>query len=199
MKAKLVYITVFLAAFVITTMAIIYFNGIYNNIFAFDFTPPKPQVHQPKTPKDTEAPTSLTARDSTEQIVQPTIDTSSVKVNIEQPSGENNQLSSPADSIKNIAIVPKKKTVENKDEEKKPEERPLVKEKVIKTKEYLEWTKKTAGLYEAMDAKRAAKIIQNYSDNVARDIIYTMKKKKAAEILSILSPEIAQRITRVQQ
>ncbi len=198
MKGKLIYIALFLAAFVITTMAIMYFNGLYNNIFAFDFSAPKPQVHQPKTLKDTEAPISLTTRDNTEKIAQPTADTASVKVNIEQPVSEKSQLSTLTDSIKSITAAPEIKIAENKIEEKKPEERPVVKEKVTQTKEYLQWTKKTAGLYEAMDAKRAAKIIQNYSDNVARDIIYAMKKKKAAEILSILSPEIAQRITRVQ-
>ena len=50
-----------------------------------------------------------------------------------------------------------------------------------------------------MDADQAAKIITNYSDNVARDIIYSMKKKKAVEILSALKPETVNRLIQVEQ
>ena len=63
---------------------------------------------------------------------------------------------------------------------------------------YIKWTKNTASIYEAMDSKKAAKIIQNYSDNIARDIIYAMKKKKAAEILAELTPEVANKITKAK-
>ncbi|MBZ0199162.1 MAG: hypothetical protein K8H86_04790 [Ignavibacteriaceae bacterium] len=195
MKGKLIYIAAFIAAFVFTTIAIMYLNNICNNIFVFDFSDPKPQVHQPTILKEITAPENLVEISKQQTKVEPVNDTSSVNIKTEDPAVENKQLSSLADSTKKIAAVSDKKATENKVEEKKP----VVKEKVTPTKEYLEWTKKTAGLYEAMDANRAAKIIQNYSDNVARDIIYAMKKKKAAEILSILSPEIAQRITRVQQ
>ena len=63
---------------------------------------------------------------------------------------------------------------------------------------YREWTKKTAKLYEIMDPAKAAKIIQGYSDNVARDLIYSMKKNKASEILAAFSPENANRIMRAK-
>lgn len=63
---------------------------------------------------------------------------------------------------------------------------------------YISWKKQTAALYELMEPKKAAKIIQNFSDNIARDILYTMKKKKAAEILAQLNPETANRITKAQ-
>jgi flagellar motility protein MotE (MotC chaperone) len=63
---------------------------------------------------------------------------------------------------------------------------------------YKSWLKKTVTLYEAMDSQKAAKIILTYSDNIAKDIVYSMKKKKAAEILSQLSPETVNRITRVK-
>ena len=59
---------------------------------------------------------------------------------------------------------------------------------------YTAWTQRTAKVYEAMDPQRAAKIISNYSDNVARDLIYSMRQKKAAAILSELNPETANRI-----
>jgi len=63
---------------------------------------------------------------------------------------------------------------------------------------YKSWLKKTVALYEAMDSKKVAKIILTYSDNIAKDIVYAMKKKKAAEILSQLTPETVNRITRVK-
>jgi flagellar motility protein MotE (MotC chaperone) len=63
-------------------------------------------------------------------------------------------------------------------------------------KEYNDWIASTVKLYESMDSKQAAKIITNYSDNVARDIIYAMKKKKAAEILSNLNSEQIVKLTR---
>ena len=49
-----------------------------------------------------------------------------------------------------------------------------------------------------MDPAKAAKIIQGYSDNVARDLIYSMKKNKASEILAAFSPENANRIMRAK-
>ena len=86
----------------------------------------------------------------------------------------------------------------------KPAEKPAAKEepkqvsasKAKAEAEYNDWVKNTAGLYDLMDSKKAAKIIQKLSDNEARDILYAMKKKKAAEILAELSPEVATRFTR---
>ena len=63
--------------------------------------------------------------------------------------------------------------------------------------EYKEWVTNTTKLYESMESQKAAKIILKYSDNIAKDILYGMKKKKAAEILAEINPEIAKRITRV--
>jgi flagellar motility protein MotE (MotC chaperone) len=63
--------------------------------------------------------------------------------------------------------------------------------------EYKKWVKETSKFYESMESAKAAKIILNYSDNIAKDILYSMKKKKAAEILAEINPEIAKRITRV--
>ena len=65
-------------------------------------------------------------------------------------------------------------------------------------KEYNDWIASTVKLYESMDSKQAAKIITNYSDNVARDIIYAMKKKKAAEILSNLNSEQIVKLTQAK-
>jgi len=64
---------------------------------------------------------------------------------------------------------------------------------------YVEWIKNTVKLYESMETQKAAKIILGYSDNIARDILLKMKKKKAAEILAEFKPEIATRIISVVQ
>jgi len=63
--------------------------------------------------------------------------------------------------------------------------------------EYKKWIAETSKFYESMESAKAAKIILKYSDNIAKDILYSMKKKKAAEILAEINPEIAKRITRV--
>ena len=64
---------------------------------------------------------------------------------------------------------------------------------------YNDWIKSTVKLYESMDAQQVAKLLQNFSDNEARDILYTMKRKKAAQVMSYLSTEAALKLTRSQQ
>jgi flagellar motility protein MotE (MotC chaperone) len=59
---------------------------------------------------------------------------------------------------------------------------------------YQIWVRKTVKLYESMDSRKAAKIILGYSDNIARDLLLTMKKKKAADIIAEFKPEVATRI-----
>ena len=65
-------------------------------------------------------------------------------------------------------------------------------------KEYTDWVKKVTSIYSSMESRKAAKIIQTYSDNVARDILYSMNKKTAAKVVSELSPETANRIFRFE-
>ena len=54
---------------------------------------------------------------------------------------------------------------------------------------YQIWVRNTVKLYESMDSRKAAKIILGYSDNIARDLLLTMKKKKAADIIAELNPK----------
>ena len=61
-----------------------------------------------------------------------------------------------------------------------------------------DWIRKTSKLLEEMEPKKAAKVLSNYSDNEARELIYAMKQKKAAEILSILDPIFVNKITSSQ-
>jgi flagellar motility protein MotE (MotC chaperone) len=69
--------------------------------------------------------------------------------------------------------------------EEQIQEKNALKEELTKKEEYDDWVKRTSSLYEAMEPERVAKIITKYSDNVARDLLYKMKKKKTVEILAL--------------
>lgn len=198
MKGKLILAAAFLAAFVITTIAVMYLNNSCNNIFAFDFSAPKIIKIKPKTLEQAQAPPSLIEKGIINKLAasDSSLKNDSVIVAAEKPQNEKDKLTALADSIKNVKVESKKRQPVIVKTESSTER---VKENLTESKEYKEWTKKTAGLYEVMDSKHAAKIIQNYSDNVARDIIYAMKKKKAADILSQLNPDVVQRIIKVKQ
>ncbi len=205
MKAKITYIIVFLAAFSFTTAGIIYFNSEYKDIFKFDFTP----VNNNSIPPEISDTTKLTygqVVDLQNQLKNELLD--SLRTIYQKPNPDTVYANQKADSVlfdslKTLESALKKS--QNEISKKKVNIKQVtsnietpVKNIVSKTKNdssYVLWTKQTAKLYESMDAVQAAKIIQSYSDNVARDILYTMKQKKAAEILSALNPETANRIT----
>ncbi|MCU7496576.1 MAG: hypothetical protein HF314_05920 [Ignavibacteria bacterium] len=63
---------------------------------------------------------------------------------------------------------------------------------------YARWKKEMVKTYELMDPKMAAKIIQKLNDNLAKDILFSIKQKKRAQILSEFSPETAVRLTRMR-
>lgn len=64
------------------------------------------------------------------------------------------------------------------------------------TAEHEKWLKSTIKLYEAMETNKAGKLLSALPENEAREIIYSMKNKKAAAILSSLSTDIVKRLTR---
>ncbi len=205
MKAKIIYIVAFLAAFSFTTAGIIYFNSQFKDIFKFDFTP---VFHKPIPPaiSDTAKLTYGQVVDLQNQLKNELLD--SLRNIYKAPHTDTVYANQNADSVlfdslKTLESVLKKtqkektkKTSESKQTTSKMDA--TAKNIASRTKNdssYVQWTKQTAKLYESMDPVQAAKIIQSYSDNVARDIIYSMKQKKAAEILSALNPETANRIT----
>jgi len=105
---------------------------------------------------------------------------------------------SKTDTVFKIVVKDSMLTVDLKEAKKKNEE--LMKQLAAKEEElkkikiqqtttkkdstYNLWIKQTVKLYEAMDSKVAAKAILGMPENVARDLIYALKKKKAAEVLS---------------
>ncbi|MCB0750428.1 MAG: hypothetical protein KDC52_03020, partial [Ignavibacteriae bacterium] len=64
---------------------------------------------------------------------------------------------------------------------------------------YDEWLKSTIKLYEEMAVNKAGELLKTLPEEEARDLIYAMKKKKAAEILSSLDTETVKKLTRAQK
>ncbi|PKL83961.1 MAG: hypothetical protein CVV24_02280 [Ignavibacteriae bacterium HGW-Ignavibacteriae-3] len=198
MKEKIVYIVSFLLAFVIVTGLIIYLNSTFKNIFAFDFSSDTSSVIETKEPAE---PGSVTPGDSTQpkatqsDIPNAIIDTAQIKeatavqkdTSLSAAAGKIIGEIKPENSNDpvNLAESAKKTLAENN--------------KAKQDSSYVEWIKNTVKLYESMETQKAAKIILGYSDNIARDILLKMKKKKAAEILAEFKPEIATRIISVVQ
>ena len=194
MKTKIIYVLIFIGAFILTTVVIVILNTQFNNIFKFDFSAPG------------QTTTQKTLLTSTDQYQQGNTDSTNFlitrnKENINTNISNDNRL---ADEIENNKkLQDSLNTLLKLIDDMKQQETKPVEQVVNNTSEevpdkekagYEDWVKKTSNLYASMDSKKAAKIIQNYSDNIARDILYSMKRKKAAEILAEFKPEIATRI-----
>lgn len=198
MKEKLIYGVIFLFVFVMVSGGIFYLNNTYKNIFAFDFSPKNaPDLNKEK--KDNLAKQDSVKTDST-KIAQAAVKDSSVTVN----DSTNTATSTPVQATQQ----PKQKETEIVKKAAEPAKSPVVqqvpfrlnvddKTKAKKDSIYADWVKQTVKLYESMDSKKAAKVITGYSDNIARDILLKMKKKKAAEILAELKPQDVTRIISV--
>jgi len=202
MKQGIIYGGAFLFAFVIVTGLLIYLNSSYENIFQFNFAPKSVVQLSDSTKTDSlnisENTKPATELDST--VVQDTVLLSSLGVMENKDSIEIDN----SDTIKvkkNTEILNKKGNekldIKNSQSEVKsdlpPNDKPIL-QNVVQGKEYTEWVQKVTSIYSAMEPKKAAKIIQTYSDNVARDILYNMSKKTAAKVVSEFSPETANRI-----
>ena len=196
MKEKIIYIVSFLLAFALVTGFLIYLNSAYKNIFAFDFTPADQVVVETKKPvqKDqiTVQPKDLTVLNiALKDPVKQKADSTEIKPTLVSVKDSNA-----------VQVIRKKLAEEIKPALTKPLPDPaeLIKadqlNKILAKRDstYKSWVKNTVKLYESMDTRKAAKIIQGYSDNIARDILLTMKKKKAAEIIAEFKPETATRI-----
>lgn len=180
---KMIYLIVFLMTFIAVTSLFLLMDTKFNNIFALDFSP-APDMREVNLNlqaevdslkeyyKTTKIDTFFVYMDTT-LIAQ--LDTTKKEVTkLQNLLQENSKLISEKENeIKNIT----KRTVAVKDSVRAA------------------WLKSTVKLYETMDARTAAKIIKSYPEDLAREIIYSIKKKKAGEILSQLSPEFVSKIT----
>lgn len=196
MKGKIIYGFAFIAAFLIVTLLMIYAASNYRNVFAFDFTPVsniKPEASA--LPKGNNAKNvAKLKKELTDSLSsakeKSAYDTFSMNV---RDSVLLDSLRILLEEVKRLKAERESKTVVSASFQPNNVSQSTKKDSAYKT-----WLKNTVKLYEAMDSKKAAKIIQSYSDNIARDIIFSMKKKKAAEIIAELKPEVANRIVSVQ-
>ena len=196
MKEKLIYILSFALVFALVTGALIYLNSRYQNIFAFNFTPASannlPEVAKvvpdsTSVPKQKEPPAPVDSVKSKNQIAKTDSVTAAPKDTV-----ANTKKSSATAEIKKVE--PKTEALQEPQAESPKAVVSREFQKTLRDSAYQSWIKKTVKLYEEMDAKKAAKVILGYSDNIARDIIFSMKKRKAAEILTEFKPEVATRI-----
>jgi len=202
MKEKVVYIVSFLLAFIIVTGLIIYLNSTFKNIFTFDFSSAETRVDEIIQRENPVAASTLPAADTTNQnialqdTVKPVQDTTHINSTSITLSDTNAVRKITKKISEEIKPLDTKQAVSQEDPAKK-----AITAKSIARKDstYNAWVKTTVKLYESMETRKAAKIILGYSDNIARDILMNMKKKKAAEILAEFKPEIATRIISVVQ
>ncbi|MDP2362959.1 MAG: hypothetical protein Q8M94_04215 [Ignavibacteria bacterium] len=207
MKQGIIYGGAFLFVFVIVTGLIIYLSSTYENIFQLDFAP-KSVLHLSDSTKTdslkvVENNQPLPEPDST--IVQDSVLLSSLSsVEIKDSTHTNQNYN---ENVKNQSekLNPKKESkitdannLKSDITTNQPSNTAPETQKEVQGNGYAEWVKKVTSIYSSMEPKKAAKIIQTYSDNVARDILYNMKKKTAAKVVSELSPETANRIFRFE-
>jgi flagellar motility protein MotE (MotC chaperone) len=206
---KIFNILIFVAAFIFVTGGLLFLNSIYSNIFKFDFSPISAR-DSVSTAASTISPNDATvelnkqldkkaeaieAKDSTETeaakdtVVSPPKITAAPQVipakNKLPPDTKSKKTENKAAPIADLQQA-EKPDIEINSSTNQADVDTI----------YQKWIKQTAKLYESMDAKKAAMIIKNYSESTARDIIYKMKKRKAAEVLAELDPVTANKIAR---
>ena len=179
MKSTITYVLVFALAFAGTSSAIYVLNQKYVNIFGFDF-------RDESLVEDVMAYQALINGD---ELI--TVDS----LFVEQSNTLGDEV------YENEKKVDDEPTIEEKQQQtKRDEELDRLGKEVLAKKEASRksWLKSTIKMYEAMQADKAAKLLSSIPDQDARDILYSMKKKKAAEILSSLNTETVIRLTRAE-
>ena len=194
------YILVFAVIFAGITSTIILLNNKYVNIFAMNF---EPETKLPGQEVVTKVKLNTVSKEILENLKKDVITELEDNL-IDSISTLTSEVVTKTEVQK--TLIDSLKKLENdqriKDQEiaKKNSEVKKLAEQVKKEKEdeYNTWISSTVKLYESMDSKKAAKIIIGYDDSVARDIIYSMKKKKAAQILANLSSEQIVKLTQAK-
>jgi|GEM_PF-1614820 len=205
MKTEIMAIFLFIVAFIITTAGLIYFNNQYKNIFKFDFTPVGNLSQANKADSTAAVPDSVKALDSLKNLASNLAATGdSVKTgnNIENnstqggsPAGD--ETPSNQSAVKNSASAVKTAEGENGKTDLKSSDIAKMDQAT-----YQNWKKNTAKIIEGMTAEKASQILRMYADNIGGDLLYSMKKKKAAEILSKFDAKkdslIIRKLTRIK-
>lgn len=176
MNTRILTVVLYLAVFIMVTFGLIYYNNKYTNIFHMDFSPLL-SADSLATIQKIDSLKKLYGNDYLSKMNQNlNIDTN--KIENKKNNNEEPIYLAAEDTIKKPLVI-KEDTA-----------------KIRQQEEYLKWKEETVKILEQLEPKKAAKLISNYSDNVGRDLIYSMNKKKAAKIISELDTETAKNILR---
>jgi len=179
LKDALIYAVIFIVAFVGTTMEILRYNEQYVNIFEFDFR--DAAVVALEDSLASVIPDSLEISETVASITPFKKEAEEYKNNYNQTKAELNKTSH--------ELNQKEKEIELLQNQLKE----------TNTNKNQEWLKSTIKLYEAMETVKAGQLLKSLPESEARELIYAMKKKKAAEILSGLDTETIKRLTRAKK
>lgn len=179
MKNIIIYAVVFIIAFVTTSFAVFTFNSKYANLFEFDF----------RDKAKVELADSLAALDSlalSDSLQVPEVDLHAEKAK----KMEEHYTETKVELDKTSSKLTKK-------EQELEQLKTQIEEK--KTEQHEAWLKSTIKLYEAMEVGKAGDLLKSLPEVEARELIYSMKNKKAAAILSNLDTETVKRLTRAKK
>lgn len=179
MKNVIIYAVVFIIAFLATTFAVFTFNSKYENLFEFDFRD-RAKVARAD---------SLAALDSL--VLSDSLHVPEVDLHAEKTKElEENYTETKVELDKTSNKL-------NKKEQELEHLKTQIEEK--KNAEHEAWLKSTIKLYEAMETGKAGQLLKSLPESEARELIYSMKNKKAAAILSNLDTETVKRLTRAKK
>jgi len=179
LKNVIIYAVIFIGAFVVTSYFVYTYNEKYVNLFELDL-------------RDA---AKVALADSLAQIKSETLATSDSAIVMKKPVEKNKEVE------KDLKETKMKLNKTSNILSQKEKELEILKEKleVRNVEEHEKWLKSTIKLYEAMEPTKAAQLLKALPEHEARELIYSMKNKKAAEILSSLDTETIKRLTRAKQ
>ncbi|MCB9258036.1 MAG: hypothetical protein H6612_01685 [Ignavibacteriales bacterium] len=181
MKNTIVYALTFILAFIGTTAGIYILNKQYVNMFKFDF-------------RDA-AVVEKAIADSLATMSSDSLMVSDSLLVIQENVHKKNELKEHLSETKS-ELEKAEQEISNKDKQIENLRNRLEQQNDGK---YDEWLKSTIKLYEEMAVNKAGELLKTLPEEEARDLIYAMKKKKAAEILSSLDTETVKKLTRAQK
>lgn len=206
MQAKIIYTVVFLLAFALTTGAMMFLNNKYENIFKFNFAPASQNrsiLSQTKKDNSKQSDNKQQPSDNKGNENQNILsnDANADAANKNTKAANNSSAGLNPNSSANSKQSPDngKQSSAAKNNDSKNSSNTAAFEKKKLEPAYIKWKKDMVKTYDKMDPKSVAKILIKMNDNYARDILFSFKDKKRAEIIETiltLSPEAATRLTR---
>lgn len=196
MKNSLSNIPAYIGAFIVVTIVIIYLNGMYRNIFTFDFTPigVKTVVKVPQVKKISKDSIKAYLLRKLKPEVKSAVEKMRPKVIVDTVKKVVLQDSALIDSLAQIRKqleTLQKYIVAMSKKEKKARASSPASNKIDNNEIAL-----TAQLLGSMSPNKAAQVLLTYPDAVAKKILAKMSKRKAAVVLNALKPQQVARIMR---